>query len=154
MKRNIAVQKEVLTRQITIEKTNEVTIDLSDLIREIAYSAQIVLKFISEEITHKEYQNLNNDNQIKATGIYRRLNANKLFISDELALRIDKLYQRFMTNSDKIFEGYYEPNTNNRKYNDHQITFTAIKDDTESALMYGYDLYEAINKTQKKKLRT
>jgi hypothetical protein len=152
MKRNVQVQKDFLSRKLRIEKYQEYALDLSDFLREIASNIALLLKLEQGEVTHKEFRSINDSNQDKATHISRRLLANKLFISDVFTEQVEKLNDNYGIICNKIYEGYHEPNSKTRYFDNREITYEAIKKDIESSLTFGMNIFEELNMELKKEL--
>lgn len=153
MKSDIKIQKDFLVREIKINKLQEVAQDMSDMVREVAYTLGLINKKLQGELSHSEYRNLNDENQEKMTKVYRGIRVKQLFLSKEYQEKIEVFYNQYLCLCDKIYEGFYATDTKNRKYKDEEITYSSIRLDTETYVKDGYEIVEELNKELLKELK-
>ncbi|MGG4412156.1 hypothetical protein ABER75_26165 [Niallia taxi] len=151
-KSDIKIQKEFLAKEIKINKLQEVSHELSDMMREVVYSSSIIVKKIRFEVSDIEFRNLNDDHQERMIKIYRSVKSKMLFLNQDHQERITIFYNMAMDIDDKIFEGFHYSDLKDRRYADDEITFEAIKDHINDATEYIYDVIERLNKELLKEL--
>ncbi|MCB5235497.1 hypothetical protein [Niallia circulans] len=144
-KSDIKVKKEFLAREIRINKLQEISHELSEMMREVAYSVSNITKRLHNEIADGEFRNLNDEHQERLIRWKRSLNIKMVFINKDYQKRIGKFYDMSDVIDDKIFEGFHNPNTNNRRFSNDEITFDAIKKDIIQATEYVYQIIKDLN---------
>ncbi|WP_419882775.1 hypothetical protein ACN6MY_03640 [Peribacillus sp. B-H-3] len=148
-KSDIKVQKEFLLREIKIKNLQEVSQDLSDLIREVVSPFGLIFKLTKNKIALGEFQQGNDLHQERTTKLYRGIKVKILFLDEDYKNNIEIFYDKYLLLADKIYEGYYqfqdiEPQ--NRKYSIDEVSFDAIRMDIDDAASFGYNILESLNK--------
>lgn len=151
-KADIKIQKEFLAREIRIKKLEEISMDISDKIREVVYPTGIMNKRLLNEIVDGDFRILNDEHQDRMTKLYRNVRVKKLFLSLDYQKQIEEFYDKYLLIADKVYEGFHNLNTKKKRYNKDEVTYDAIHSQIQKCANFGYEIMEKINNDLLKEL--
>lgn len=148
---NVKVQKKFTKQKIYMEKIQEINRDLMELLREISIILTNMRSYLNQEINREEFMKINGNQQEKIIALRRKLIVNQVFYR-ECQEDVDKFYNKFIQFSDKIYEAYINPKTQNQFYRNDEMKFDEIKQEIIDCQKYGGDIVKKLNEKLEKEL--
>ncbi|WP_061572756.1 hypothetical protein [Bacillus atrophaeus] len=142
---DIKIRKEFLVREMRIQKYQELSIEISDFLREIGKLSILVINLEKKDITHEVFCEENDNIQDRALKLRRIISVKKPFLLDKHANVFENIYDEYLIICDLIYDGYHNPQGKKKPFKPEEITCKQIVHRITKVLDLGYELAEEMN---------
>ncbi|MCY8818391.1 hypothetical protein MOE19_16865 [Bacillus atrophaeus] len=150
---DIKIRKEFLVREMRIQKYQELSIEISDFLREIGKLKILVINLEKKEITHEVFCEENDNIQDRALKLRRIINVKKPFLLDKHAKLFENIYDEYLIICNLVYEGYHNPGDKKKFFKPEEVTYQQIIHRITKVLDLGYELAEEMNSELVKEMK-